>query len=426
MSSSIAEKLSETIRDEPWTMGRSVIINETSNTISLFHRHGSESLLARRYDIPLRYHGVPVIPHHFPGSVEPLTPPPSELEDSVNLPKVDGLSNAQLGRLSSFFPGVIETIDFYLDRRVSITIMDYSAYLAALKKVGAPYFSAWGCIFTLAISLGSEGSNMPPRCDKIKPNSSETGPGSEIYNSVGTMSTFGPFLSRKTPSTLSTHDTDLFVVSAHSFLMKEKVYVGCSTLSLCIIAFVIYLAIIATSSELFPTPLLKQLFMVRTGVFLQDCLWKYLGRSFGYHNMVTPSRPVLTRQSGIFRIERSSPMLSFDVYLLVPILPSIFLQWIEQIPEVHLLTNRLTSLPIDWSACIEAIFTMTWIFWTNDFYREEPLVRRFFSQNLASSSGTVWSLWSDFDTLEHQFHVSFCCCLFDIRYWPHCDAPRSP
>ena len=94
MSLSIAEKLNQTIRDEPWTLGRTVIINEASNTISLFHRHGSESLVVRQHDIPLRYHGVPVIPHHFPASVNPLKPAPSELEDSVALSRVDGLSNA--------------------------------------------------------------------------------------------------------------------------------------------------------------------------------------------------------------------------------------------------------------------------------------------------------------------------------------------
>jgi hypothetical protein len=417
-------------------VGRCVIINETSNTISLFHRLRSKSLLARQYDIPLRYHGVPVIPYHFPGSrsVDPPTPAtPSELQDSVALPRVDGLSNAQLYRLLSFIPGVIETIDFYLDRSVLIT-MDYTSFLAAREKVGADFFSAWGCVFafTLYTSLGSERSKMPTRRDKILPNSRETGPGSEIYNRAGTMSTFGPFLSRKSPSTLPTHDTDLFVVSAHSFLMKQKVCVGFSPLALFILASVIYLAIVATSSELFPTPLLKQLFVVRTGVFLQDCLWKYLGRIFGYHNMVTPFRPILTRQSGMLRIERSSPMFSFDIYLLVPMLPSLFLRWIEhRAPEVHLLTRRFTCLPVDWSAWIEAIFTVTWIFWTNEFYREEPLVRRFFSQDLLSSNGTVWSFWSDFDILAHQFPVSFRCFLFYVRYWshlhtPHSSLPRSP
>jgi hypothetical protein len=294
MSPSTAEKLEQTIRDETWTLGRTVIINEASNTISLFHRHGSESLVVRQHDIPLRYHGVPVIPHHFPASVNPLKPAPSELEDSVALPRVDGLSNAQLCRLSSFIPGTIATIDFYLDRRVIIT-MDYSSHSPALEKVGSVYFCAWGCIFTLSTSWGFAGGNMPTRCDQILPSSSETGPGSEIYNSAGTMSTFGPFLSRRTLSTLSTHDTDLFVVSAHSFLMKEKVCVESNLLSLCVIASIIYLAIIATASELFPMPLLKQLFMIRTAVFLQNYLWKFLGRSLGYHNLVSPSRPVLTR-----------------------------------------------------------------------------------------------------------------------------------
>ena len=113
-------------------------------------------------------------------------------------------------------------------------------------------------------------------------------------------------------------------------------------------------------------------------------------------------------------------MLSFDIYLLVPILASLFLCWFTHcIPGVDLLTLRLRLLPVLWPALIEAIFTIAWISLANDLYEDNPLVRNFFSQGLISSNGTVWSFWSDFDILEHQFPFPFCCFLFDVCYWPH-------
>jgi hypothetical protein len=287
MSLSTAQKLKRTIHGEPWIAGRDFTINEASNTITLSNRHGREALLLRQSDIPLRYHGIPVIPHYFNLFVNPLPPRPPELEGRLVSQTADGLSNAQLHQLLSFIPGFIQTIDFYLDRNVLITIKLYSLFKVheAQLKVGGNSFSAWGCNFIFI--WATEGIKIQRQIlvRESQTASNETGPGSAIHNSAGTKSTFGTYLRPKTGAKVPPLGVDLFTVSAHSFLTKERM----GYISLCAaVALSVRLGVRWTSSEFLPKSIMKQFFLIRTGIFIQDCLWKYFGKRLGFHHMVFP------------------------------------------------------------------------------------------------------------------------------------------
>src|ERR1700737_2354888 len=55
MSSSVKTRIKSDIVNEPWTTGREVVINEESNTISLFDVDDTVSHRSRQREVPLRY-----------------------------------------------------------------------------------------------------------------------------------------------------------------------------------------------------------------------------------------------------------------------------------------------------------------------------------------------------------------------------------
>src|SRR5271163_3238879 len=98
-----ADKLLQSLSNETWAKGRVISFDPASNTISLFDDPLLRTVTAAQCNIPLRYHGVPVIPHNF-AHVDPTDlPAPLRLSQSESAKTLkDGLTNGQLRDLRDF------------------------------------------------------------------------------------------------------------------------------------------------------------------------------------------------------------------------------------------------------------------------------------------------------------------------------------
>ena len=124
---------------EKWAKGRNVVVNENTNTISVFHMDEPGHNIVSE-DIPLTYQNVSVIPHPFPNFV-PLFYPLELNTPTGELP--DRLSSDQIRRFRNYFPGMV-SLHYFLDRQIIIRLTK-SAYKLAVEKVG--YCQAWSCMF---------------------------------------------------------------------------------------------------------------------------------------------------------------------------------------------------------------------------------------------------------------------------------------
>ena len=93
-----ADRIEQTIHKEPWTVGRRVVINRESNTISLFNDGDSDSSFPGTAAVPLYYQGISIIPHHFCDGGGPLLKP-TELSTSFTETTLDGLTDAQIRQI---------------------------------------------------------------------------------------------------------------------------------------------------------------------------------------------------------------------------------------------------------------------------------------------------------------------------------------
>src|SRR6202022_3709254 len=135
MSSSVKTRIKSDIVNEPWTTGREVVINEESNTISLFDVDDTVSHRSRQREVPLRYHGVPIIPHEYSYITSTETPGPF-ISESKTI-SLDGLASDQLSQLQMYIPGIIP-IHFFLDRQVIITLSSTKSFELAIENIRTP------------------------------------------------------------------------------------------------------------------------------------------------------------------------------------------------------------------------------------------------------------------------------------------------
>lgn len=283
MSAEDANRIKLFIEKEPWTLGRDVVVNRDSNTISLFDIHDDDFCFFPRAPVPLYYQGVPVIPHHFSNAASPLVEP-QELSILSMETHMDGLRSQQIRQLSEYL-GYIQTVDFYLDRWVVVTI-PRDLYTSALEKVESPYFQAWHCIFRL----------VPEPMDQPKLNIntgkmplSVPAPGFRVQSDTGVKSTRGALLSRRNQKHSASGPTiGFFTVSRHSFTEKRVIDLKPSFLSAAVLDAVLHLADAVANEAIFPWQLYQQLFLIKAGVIVQEYLWIFGGRRLGFHILVSP------------------------------------------------------------------------------------------------------------------------------------------
>ena len=117
MSRSRLQAIESGIVHEPWAEGREIVVNQETNTISVFDI-GDEDCQIQRHPVPLFYDEIPIIPHPYPYRSSDLLP--KELNTSLNKVQ-DGLTRRQLQKFREYFVGLI-TVDYYLDKHIAITI----------------------------------------------------------------------------------------------------------------------------------------------------------------------------------------------------------------------------------------------------------------------------------------------------------------
>ena len=283
MSAENANRIKQLVQKEPWTLGRVVVVNRNSNTISLFDFHDKHFYFFPRAPVPLYYQGVPVIPHHFSDAASPLVRP-QELSILSMETDLDGLTSQQIRLLSEYF-GYIEAIDFYLDRWVVVTI-PRDLYTSALEKVESPYFQAWNCIFRLVPSP----TNQPKsKINSGKKPVSVPAPGFRVQSDIGVKSTLGALLSRRNQKHSASSPTiGFFTVSRHSFTAKRAIDLKPGLLSTAVLAAVLHMAYTLAEEAILPWQLYQQLVLIKVGIIAQDYLWIFGGRRLGFHILVSP------------------------------------------------------------------------------------------------------------------------------------------
>ena len=199
-----------------WAKGRNVVVNENSNTISVFNmdERGHDSAIE---DIPLTYQGVSVIPHPFPNVIPSICPPMLNMPTRTQqLP--DRLTTEQIHRFRDYFPGMV-SLDYFLDRHIIVKLTK-SSYQLAVKKVGGVCFLAWGC--TVFLMMTPQFARKTENRVLIEPTPSCI-PGSNIYNVDNCFSSLGVFLKPLPRTDLKEIKIEHFTVSAHSFLSKKPI-----------------------------------------------------------------------------------------------------------------------------------------------------------------------------------------------------------
>jgi hypothetical protein len=221
-SNNSAEKLRsilEKLGAQTWTRERQVRLNVKTNTISLYDTEDCKNI----EPIPLRFDGMPVIPHNFPRASRYIQPP--TLRTDPNLPNPDGLTDEQVTQLKDFFPPM-KTVDFYYDREVVISFDTKSNLAKATENVGSNRFKAFECTFIL-ITLPKKPRkskrdwDIQEQAEQAEKCTGIVTPGSAIFNSRKESSTLGTFLSTMASSPASSFNVDFFTVYSQSFLRKK-------------------------------------------------------------------------------------------------------------------------------------------------------------------------------------------------------------
>jgi hypothetical protein len=282
MLDNLKHQITESIYKENWTRGRQVVIND--DTISLFKDDDSPSQ-TRTTDIPLRYFGIPVIPHHHQyvnGSELHL------LFTSPNDPSEGryGLTEARLAKLRSFFMGV-RTVDVYLDNQIIIGLDSETHYQLAVEKIICPYFRAWHYLCLLMVILPDDGNPVNiPNQDDLQSDCPPLAPGAKVWNDAGEFSTIGTFLHPDPRAISSSLEVKNFSVSAHSFLRKRELAWSFNGLWLSAVIVIGYLGYLGTKGTWLPMDVHRQVLYLRVCLTLQEFIWRVAGRKLSWHGMV--------------------------------------------------------------------------------------------------------------------------------------------
>jgi len=288
MSHPRLQAIEDRVVNEPWAQGREIVVNQESNTISVFGVH-EEDCENQHPPVPLFYDDIPIIPHSCPYRKSDLNP--KELNTSLDKVR-DGLTQEQLWKLKDYFIGVI-TVEYYLDKQVVITIAQ-QWYDTGFFKVGGSEFWAWGCFVVLLCAVEKQDVEIVPDIDNRDSIVSEDiVPGSKVYNENGEYSTVGALLyERSQLSTAAQHypagpiTVDYFTVSAHSFVKKIYAGIGMNWRCAVVLPFVSQVAYAGMTQSLFNMLLIKQVLLTRLFVLFYDFIWIYAGRPCGLHTKV--------------------------------------------------------------------------------------------------------------------------------------------
>lgn len=291
MSHSHLQAIESGIVHEPWAEGREIVVNQETNTISVFDI-GDEDCQIQRRPVPLFYDEMPIIPHPYPYRNSDLLP--KELNTSLNKVQ-DGLTRRQLQKFKQYFVGLI-TVDYYLDKHIAITIAR-QWYDAGISKVGGPGFWAWGCFVVLLCVVEKQDLEIIHNIeDRESTVSEDIVPGSRVYNENGEYSTVGALLYKRSQFPTTSHyptvpiNVDYFTVSAHSFIKKIYAGIGMNWRCALILSFVTHVAYIGMMQNLFNMVLIKQVLLIRLFVLFHNSVWIYAKRLYGLHTMVNPVR----------------------------------------------------------------------------------------------------------------------------------------
>ena len=281
MSRTRLQAIGERIVNEPWAEGREIVVNQESNTISLFDLD-EEECENQRLPVPLFYDDIPIIPHPYP--YQKSDSHPKELNTSVDKVR-DGLTREQLQMLKEYFVGII-TVDYYLDKHIVITIAPQS-YNAGICKAGGTGFWAWGCFVVLLWVAEKQDVEIIHDTDDCESSTSEyIVPGSRVYNENGEYSTVGALLYKRPQISTTAQDyptvpinVDYFTVSAHSFIKKTYAGIGLNWRCALILPFVSHVAYVGMTRSLFDMVLIKQVLLIRLFVLFHDSVWIYAGKT---------------------------------------------------------------------------------------------------------------------------------------------------
>ena len=289
MNDTTKEKVLQTLSSATWTIGRDVVVNVELNTISVFDL---EKQIVE--DIPLSILGIPIIPHSFPQPTPLDAPPLLDAPDELDPGHLcDGLSDGELSALRKYLPGLIQSIEFFLDRVVILTVgADY--FNMCFDKIGGTSFRAFGCVFVL-LAVGDSvrrGHRKSLPEDHVSPGGVR--PGCRIYNEDGGFSTLGAFLvDRKEKYPSSEYLLTWFTVSAHSFLRKRPFKLG-SWFTIIFIPVTAKIALRWAMTSFFGLSVCRQYLLTRVCIWSWELVYKFWGYRFGWHGMVCAVSPPLT------------------------------------------------------------------------------------------------------------------------------------
>jgi hypothetical protein len=265
---------------QAWTAGRDVIVNDDSNTISVYNVRnigGKDDA-----EIPLRHRGIVIVPHSFSRVTSAIAPPP--LKPGVDHINRDGFSSDEIQLMVSYITNIIQ-IDFYLDREVIITLSSEAALLTAVQIIGGMTFVGLGCRFRLRAAGAVKKEHVKGGKDPVD-KSTNLQSGSQIFNRAGEYSTLGTFLCRDPRSPTSSIEVDRCTVSAHSFLRKRSIGKEMGIITIVSVLMVIVLSFVGAQAEWLPESIVRGILALRSSLLVYDAIWKYGGRRLGWHKMV--------------------------------------------------------------------------------------------------------------------------------------------
>jgi hypothetical protein len=319
ISEKLKQQISSSVVNAEWSRGRRVIVNDDS--ISLFNAKDDMEISSsyetgsRSDYIPLRYLGLPVIPHHH-AYFDPIDLPVLFTTSSTNsTPDHVGFSNQQIREMRDYFPG-IQAIDYYIDGQVVVGLSQ-AFYGSAVEKVGYPFFKAWKYICVLVVIEGSNGDNTED-LDDLERSITPLSAGSKVWNLAGEYSTMGTFL-HPDPSSASSSSLSVKYcsVSAHSFIRKIELGFFINPLSFAAMSLIVYLAYLGGKEGWGSAEVIQQILFLRMGFVLQGLVWKCCGRRLRWHIMVHFQEKLIwqTRTAGI---QQSIPMTLWYAVFLIP------------------------------------------------------------------------------------------------------------
>jgi len=308
------KQIRQALLSATWIRRRNVVVNVESNTISVFDEvdeHDSDL-----EEVPLSLHEVPIIPHPFPRPTPLLTAPDGFDPQG---PLHDGLSNQELLALRDYFLGMLQSIEFYFDRIIVLTV-ETDFFKICTDKVGGDCFRAFGCVVLLVAAGESmkRGRGKSPPKEHVSPGGVR--PGGKVYNGESGYSTVGAFLVEGKDYPTTEYLLSWFTVSAHSFLRKRSLKLGLTWSTIIVIPIIARIAFRFALSSFFGISFCRQYLLARLFIWSWEMLWKYWGRKVGWHHLVCAMSSVLTSQQGSIRVEKPLAPIQVTLLYVIPVL----------------------------------------------------------------------------------------------------------